>query len=495
MSARLGKINEQRLEKLNEIRKMGIDPYPPRFKRTHTTQQAIDLLLEQEKAGKTDPIVVTVAGRIMANRGMGKISFVDLRDGAGKLQLLISQSETRLNADAMALFKQLDIGDFIGVTGKVFRTRSNEPTIEVTELTLLTKALQPLPEKWHGLSDTEVRFRQRYLDLIANEQVRLNFITRSKIIAAVRRFMDARNYLEVETPVLQPEAGGAAAKPFITHHNSLDRDLYLRISLELHLKRLLVGGYERVYEIGRIFRNEGISFKHNPEFTMMESYEAYSDYNGIMNLVENLVSTVSQEVLGTTTVDHGEVKIELKPPWRRLAFRDAMIEYAGIDFVQYPNVDLLRAKMKEKGMEIDLLKNWAHLVDELHSTFVEPNLIQPTFLIDYPLSLSPLAKRKPGQERVVERFEAFIGGMEVANAFSELNDPIEQRERFIEQAREHRQHDEEEKVDEDFLLAIEHGMPPTGGLGVGIDRLVMLLTNNQSIREVILFPQLKERQE
>ena len=307
--------------------------------------------------------------------------------------------------------------------------------------------------------------------------------------------MDGIGFMEVETPIFQPDAGGAAAKPFITHHNTLDRDLYMRIALELYLKRLIIGGFDKVYEIGRIFRNEGISFKHNPEFTMMESYEAYADYNDVMNRVEEMVSSIAQEVLGATSVKFGDTTIDFKTPWQKMTLRDAINQHSGIDFVQHPNVDLLRAKMKEKGIEVDPQKNWAHLVDELLSTFVEPKLIQPTFLLDYPVSMSPLAKRKPGQERVAERFEAFAGGMEIANAFTELNDPLDQRERFVQQAKEHQQHDEKETIDEDFLLALEYGMPPTGGLGMGIDRLVMLFTNSQSIREVILFPQLKEKVE
>jgi lysyl-tRNA synthetase class 2 len=344
------------------------------------------------------------------------------------------------------------------------------------------------------LSDVEIRYRQRYLDLISNEAVRKTFRTRSQIISAIRRYMDGHDFLEVETPVLQLEADNATAKPFITHHNELERDLYMRIEMELHLKRLIIGGFEKVYEIGRIFRNEGLSFKHNPEFTMMESYEAYADYNDVMNRVEGMVSSVAQEVLGTTNVKFGDTTIEFKPPWPRLSFRDTITQYSSIDFVQYPSADMLRTKMREKGIEVDPKSNWAHLVDDLLSKFVEPKLIQPTFLIDYPLSLSPLAKKKPGQERVVERFEVFAGGMEFANAFTELNDPLDQRERFEQQVRE-RQQGDKETIDEDFLLAMEHGMPPTGGLGMGIDRLVMFFTNNQSIREVILFPQLKEKAE
>jgi lysyl-tRNA synthetase class 2 len=487
------RIPEQRLQKLANIRAMGIDPYPPRYKRSHTAKQTVDLLAAAEQAGKLESEEVTTAGRVTANRSMGKISFIDIQDASGKIQLFLSKSE--LDEQSNALLKEIDIGDIIGARGVVFRTRSKEPTIRAKTLTMLTKSLQPLPEKWHGLSDVEIRYRQRYLDLISNEEVRKTFRTRSLVVSAIRRYMDGRNFLEVETPVLQPEADNANAKPFITHHNLLDRDLYLRIEMELHLKRLVVGGLEKVYEIGRIFRNEGISFKHNPEFTMMESYEAFADYNSVMEMLEQLVSSVAMEVLGTTIVPHGDTTIDVKAPWKRLSFRDAITEYSGIDFVQYPSADLLRAKMREKGMNPEANSNWAHLVDDLLSTFVEPKLIQPTFLIDYPVSLSPLAKKKPGQQRVVERFEAFVGGMELANAFSELNDPIDQRERFVQQVKDKKTEGEEGKVDEDFLLAMEHGMPPTGGLGVGIDRLIMLLTNNHSIREVILFPTMKEKVE
>ena len=492
MPSGMERIPEQRLQKLANIRAMGIDPYPHRYKRSYTTQQAVELLAQAEQSGKIESEEVIVAGRLMANRTMGKISFLDIQDGSGKIQLFISKNE--LDEQSHALLKELDIGDIIGSRGVVFRTRSKEPTIRAKQLTMLSKSLQPLPEKWHGLSDVELRYRQRYLDLISNENVRKTFRLRSQIVSAIRRYMDGHGFLEVETPILHQESGGATAKPFKTHHNTLDRDLFLRIETELHLKRLIIGGFDKVYEIGRIFRNEGISFKHNPEFTSMESYEAYADYNSVMEMVEQMVSAVAVEILGSTVIPHGETTIDLKAPWQRLSFRDAITQYSGIDFVQYPTADMLRAKMREKGMTVDPKSNWAHLVDDLLSTFVEPKLIQPTFLIDYPLSLSPLAKKKPGQERVVERFEAFAGGMEIANAFTELNDPLDQRERFIQQAKDKQAEGEEGTIDEDFLLAMEHGMPPTGGLGIGIDRLLMILTNNSSIREVILFPTLKNKE-
>lgn len=492
MTSRIDRITEPRREKLNRLRARGINPYPNRYHRTHTTEQAV-ALLKQVEAGSTQSSELSVAGRITARRLMGKSAFIDIRDGSGKIQLLF-QNINEYSEDKQELFKDLDIGDIIGVNGAVIRTRTGEPTVRVQDFTLLTKSLQPLPEKWHGLSDTEKRYRQRYLDLIANTEVKELFKIRTQTISAVRQFLDQRGFIEVETQILQPSAGGALARPFITHHNALNQDFYLRIALELHLKRLIVGGMDKVYELGRVFRNEGIDTKHNPEFTMLESYEAYADYNDVMNMVEEMVPFVSQQVLGTTELKYGENTINLAPPWQRLSLREAVEKYSGIDFVKYNRVESLRGRMQEMGMEFDPQKNWPKLVDELITNLVEPNLIQPTFLIDYPVSMSPLAKNKPGEERVVERFEAFIGGMEIANAFTELNDPDQQRERFEQQMKERHVEDEEVwAVDEDFLLALEHGMPPTGGLGVGIDRLIMLFTNQQSIREVILFPQLKEK--
>jgi lysyl-tRNA synthetase class 2 len=493
MTSRLERITQQRLEKLKRLRALGLNPYPHRYHRSHTTEEAIELLRQEEKGSKnTVSAVVNVAGRITAQRLMGKLSFLDLRDGSGKIQLYCHKE--KLSENDLKLLKELDIGDIIGASGKPFRTKTGEPTIEVASLTLLAKSLQPLPEKWHGLSDTDTRYRQRYLDLIANAETQHTFKVRSQIISAIRQFLNGRGFLEVETPVLQPSAGGALAQPFTTHHHALDRDLYLRIALELHLKRLIVGGFDKVYEIGRTFRNEGISIKHNPEFTMLESYEAYADYNDVMKMLEEMVHHVCQEVLGTDEVGFAGSTVSFKPPWRRLALREAITEHAGIDFEEFPDAASLRNKMRELGIEVDPEKDRGRLIDELLSTFVEPKLTQPTFLVDYPIEMSPLAKTKPGSERLVERFEAFAGGMEIANAFTELNDPVEQRKRFIAQQKERKAEDKmAENIDEDFLTALEYGMPPTGGLGVGIDRLVMLLTGQQSIREVILFPQLKEK--
>ena len=485
MTSRLERITEQRLEGLKKIRSRGVDPYPHCYHPSHTTTEAVALFERQEDNAR----VISVAGRVMARRQMGKMSFLDIRDGSGKIQLCFRRNV--LGIERYGFLGELDIGDIIGVEGKLFRTRAGEVTLDVSRFAMLCKSLRPLPEKWHGLADVEKRYRQRYLDLIANEEVRGIFALRTQIITAVRRFMDGRGYVEVETPVLQALAGGALACPFATHHHALDEDLFLRISLELPLKKLVVAGFDRVYEIGRVFRNEGISIKHNPEFTLLESYQAYADYGDIMSLVEEMFSTVAQEIRGSGRITCGGKTIDLAPPWRKLYLRDAIKDSCGIDFEDYPDTPSLRARMSEAGMEVDPAKGRGRLIDELISSFVEPKLIQPTFLLDYPVEMSPLAKRKRGNDRLAERFEAFVNGMEVANAFTELNDPVEQRERFRQQRKEQVGGEEVEAADEDFLQALEYGMPPTGGLGIGLDRMVMLLTGQQSIREVILFPQLK----
>ncbi|MCL0069207.1 lysine--tRNA ligase [Dehalococcoidia bacterium] len=490
MAQRQSELIQSRLDKLQRIRGRGIDPYPARYHRSHTTQEAVALYQEAEDGSGGLP-QVKLAGRITAMRSMGKAIFLDLKDGSGKVQVYLRRDA--LGEEKYSLLQDFDIGDFIGVEGQVFKTRTGEVTIRASDLTMLSKSLQPLPEKWHGLADVEKRYRQRYLDLLSNDQVRRTFEVRGQAISAMRRFLEERGFIEVETPVLQSLAAGALARPFVTHHHALDRELYLRIATELHLKRLIIGGFDRVYEIGRIFRNEGISTKHNPEFTTMESYQAYADYLDVMEMVEQMVSFIAREVLGTMRIGHGEMTVDLSPPWRRLTLCDAIKERSGIDFEAFPDARSLEAGIRETGLSVDDGLNWGKLVDFLLSHTVEPHLIQPTFLLDYPVELSPLAKRKPGSERLVERFEAFAGGMEIANAFSEINDPLEQRERFREQDRMRALFGDEEaeRIDEDFLLALEHGMPPTGGLGVGVDRLVMLLTNQQSIREVILFPQLR----
>ena len=494
MASRLERISQQRLDKLERLRRGGTDPYPHCYQRTHTARQAAELLEQSEAAAKNEDIEVNVAGRIMAIRSMGKSAFVDLRDVSGRIQLLF-QGIKDYPEDKLNLFNELDIGDIIGVAGKMVRTRSGEPTIQVADFSLLSKSLKPLPEKWHGLSDTETRYRQRYLDLISNPESMTTFKLRSNVIAAIRQFLNERGFLEVETPVLQPAAGGALATPFTTHHNALDCEFFLRIALELHLKRLIVGGFDKVYEIGRIFRNEGVSTQHHPEFTMLESYEAYADYNDVMAMLEEMIYYVSCRAMdaGQTTTDEDTLDFNL--PWRHITLRDAIKEYSGIDFAEFPTRDSLADKMCDCDIEVDPNKNRAKLIDELLKTFVRPRLLQPTIVYDYPIEMSPLAKSKPDEPGMVERFQAFAGGLEIANAYSELNDPIEQRQRFEEQMKQRLGDDEEAwSIDEDFLLALEYGMPPTGGLGVGIDRLVMLLAHQQAIREVILFPQLREKQ-
>jgi lysyl-tRNA synthetase class 2 len=496
------RIEQPRLEKLSRIINRGINPYPHKFHRTHTSSEAIELFEKSAGASPTDtPLEVSLAGRVTAARFMGKAAFFDIRDGSGKIQAFFRRDS--LGDDNYELLRDIDLGDFIGVRGTLFKTRSGEITVEVVDFTILAKSLMPLPEKFHGLVDVEKRYRQRYLDLIANEDIKDLFVKRSKIISIIRNFMDGRGFLEVETPVLQPMYGGALARPFITHHHALNQDLYPRIALELYLKRLIIGGFDKVFEIGRVFRNEGISTKHNPEFTMMESYEAYADYHDVMQMTEELVSTAAREALGTTEIPFTGEIIKLDPPWRRLPLKQALIDKCGIDFMDFPDADSLRAKMEQMGMQVDPLKDRGRLIDELLSTYVEPDLKQPTFLIDYPIEMSPLAKRHRDDPALVERFEAFIGAMEVANSFSELNDPREQRERFTQQRQMHAAEveraiaagelPETEMIDDDFITAMEHGMPPTGGLGIGIDRLIMLLTDKQSIREVILFPQLKTK--
>jgi lysyl-tRNA synthetase class 2 len=478
-----------RREKLQRLRERGIDPYPPRVQRTHTAQEALDLLGE---AAET-PEVVSVAGRITAMRSMGKASFLDLRDSTARIQVYIKKES--VGADAYEMLKDIDIGDFLGVTGSLFRTKTNEPSVDAQSFELLAKALRAPPEKWHGLQDVEVRYRQRYLDLMANQEVRDTFLVRSRAISAMRRFLDSRGYVEVETPILQASAGGAAARPFITHHNALDRDFYLRIAIELYLKRLVVGGFDRVYEIGRIFRNEGVSTKYNPEFTMLESYAAYADYNEVMAMVEEMVSSVALEVLETTKVTQSDgVTLDLAPPWPRITMRDAIRDRSGVDINEHPDLTSIRKAAEGTGIRCEEFWGRGKIIDELATVHVEPHLIQPTFLIDYPIELSPLAKKKPSNPRFVERFEFFIAGRECGNAYTELNDPIDQRERLIEQAKLRQAGDEEVEIaDEDFIVALEHGMPPTGGLGIGIDRLIMAFTGNSSIREVILFPALRER--
>jgi lysyl-tRNA synthetase class 2 len=477
---------QDRLAKLRRWRKRGIDPFAvTRFDRTH---QVAEIQAQFEALqGQT----VRIAGRLLALRAHGKLTFADLLDGSGKIQLMARINT--LGQEAYERFGDLDVGDLLGVEGTVLKTRTGETTVEVRQFWLLAKALRPIPEKWHGLKDVEVRYRQRYLDLIANPSVREIFVKRALLLRAIRQFLDERGFLEVETPILQPVYGGALARPFITHHNALDMDLYLRIAPELYLKRLLVGGFERVYEIGRNFRNEGIDARHNPEFTMLEAYQAYADYHDIMRLVEELIAFVAQSVLGTTTITYQGHTIDLTPPWRRLSLMDALKEVTGVDFLAFRNDDeRARAIGRQLGLSIEPTDHWGRVLDEALKKKVVPTLIQPTFLLDYPVEISPLAKRKPDDPTMTERFQGFIGGLEVANAFSELNDPLDQRERFEMQQRLRERGDvEAHPLDWDFVTALEYGMPPTGGLGIGIDRLMMLFTNSPSIREVILFPLLR----
>ena len=474
-----------RRAKLERLRDAGINPYPSRFERTHTAADAV------ARFSELGDRLVSVAGRMMSRRVMGRASFCHIQDGSGRIQLYLKQDV--LGPETYALFRDLlDLGDLIGARGKLFRTRTGEITVEVSELTLLAKALRPLPEKWHGLSEVETRYRQRYLDLISNEETRRIFRVRTATISAIRRFLDGRGFVEVETPVLQALYGGALARPFKTFYNALDREFYLRIATELYLKRLIVGGLDKVYEIGRVFRNEGVDVKHNPEFTLLESYEAYADYHDVMEMVEEMIPRVAEEALGTHVVKRDDQTIDLTPPWRRMTLRQAIVDYAGVDFEQYPDQASLYARVADLGLPIEPTSPRGKIIDELLTRYVEPNLVQPTFLLDYPIELSPLAKRKADNPSLVERFEAFAGGIELANAFSELNDPQDQRARFLQQLENLAAGDEEAHLlDEDFILALEHGMPPTGGLGVGVDRLVAFLTGQHSLREVILFPQLR----
>ncbi len=483
---------EQRLLKLSKVRATGIDPYPARFLCTHSTAQAVEAFATSEEGGP--PPVVRTAGRLMSIRVMGKASFAHILDGTGRIQIYLREDE--VGEDCYEFFLNgFDIGDFIGVEGAVFRTRTGEVTVRAREFVMLAKALRPLPEKWHGLTDIETRYRQRYLDLLVNESVRQTFTIRSRMVTAIRVFLDQHGFLEVETPVLQPIYGGAAARPFVTHHNVLDTDLYLRISDELYLKRLIIGGFERVYEIGRDFRNEGLSRQHNPEFTQIEVYQAYADYNDMMRLVEDLWHAVAQEVLGTSKLVYQGHEIDLTPPWRRVTMREAILEATGIDIAAYTDLDSLRQRMQELHVQADAKPSWGKLVEELFEEFVQPGLIQPTLVLDYPLDISPLAKQKPGDERLVERFEVFVGTLECGNAFSELNDPLDQRARFESQRQRLEGGDQEaHPMDEDWIRALEYGMPPTGGLGFGIDRMAMLYTDSPSIRDVILFPTLRSKQ-
>ncbi|WP_445329601.1 lysine--tRNA ligase [Viridibacillus sp. FSL R5-0888] len=489
-------LNDQilvRRQKMASIRENGLDPFGARFERTHLSneikEQYVDFTKEQLEE---DLHEVVIAGRIMTKRGKGKAGFAHIQDLGGQVQIYVRKDA--IGEEAYELFKQADLGDIVGIRGNVFRTQVGELSVKVLEFTFLTKSLRPMPEKFHGLKDVEQRYRQRYLDLMTSEESKQTFITRSKIIQAIRRYLDGNGYLEVETPMLHTIAGGAAARPFITHHNSLDMELYMRIAIELHLKRLIVGGLEKVYEIGRVFRNEGMSTRHNPEFTMIELYEAYADYRDIMALTENLISHVAQEVLGTTDVQYGDDVISLAPGWTRLHMVDAVKEATGVDFWTPMSKEEARAHAKEHGVEIKDSMEVGHIINEFFEQKIEETLVQPTFIYGHPVEISPLAKKNPEDERFTDRFELFIVRREHANAFTELNDPIDQRERFEAQlAEKEAGNDEAHEMDDDFIEALEYGMPPTGGLGIGIDRLIMLLTNSQTIRDVLLFPTMRPR--
>ncbi|MGA7669980.1 MAG: lysine--tRNA ligase [Nitrolancea sp.] len=491
----LNEQQQQRLDKAEELRQQGIEPYPPRSNRSHTAAQALEQFAEVESTqdGNVEQEPIRVAGRVTSVRNMGKSIFAHVKDGSGAIQLYLRRGNLS-DEDFDAFRRLIDLGDFVEAGGRLFRTRTGEISIDVTDFVLLSKAINPPPEKWHGLSDTETRYRQRYADLISSDEVRQVFLVRSRMIRAMRRFFDQHGFIEVETPTLQPLYGGAAARPFTTHYHALDQEFYLRIADELYLKRLLVGGFERVYEICKDFRNEGIDTRHSPEFTMLEFYIAYADYTDVMELCEQMIPFVAQQALGTLQISYDGHDVDLTPPWPRLKLRDALLDVTGIDFLEITDQTELYRRAKDVGADVEPTTVWPRIVDELMKTFVRPNLIQPTFLIDYPVELSPLAKRSPENPRLVERFQPFIAGLEMGNAYTELNDPMDQLQRFIEQARDRAAGDAEAMmVDEDYVNALMYGMPPTGGFGLGIDRLAMLLTDQQNIREVILFPHLRSK--
>ncbi len=478
-----------RLEKLDKLKQEGKNPFEiTRFDRTEYTNEIKDKFEDYD--GKT----VTIAGRLMAKRGHGKAGFADLNDRFGKIQIYVKLDE--VGEEPYELFKTVDIGDILGVTGTVFKTHMGEVSIKVKEFVLLSKSIRPLPEKWHGLKDMELRYRERYTDLIMNPEVKHTFEMRSNIIKQMRRYLDDNGFIEVETPILETIPGGANARPFITHHNTLDIDMYLRIATELRLKRLIVGGFEKVYEIGKQFRNEGIDIRHNPEFTTIELYQAYANYEDMMDLTENMIKYIAQNVLGTLNITYQGREIDLGKPWPRLSMIDAVKKYAGVDFNEINTDEEAQRAAAEHKLELEPNKTTrGHIIDQFFEEYVERELIEPTFIINYPVEISPLAKRIPEDPRLTYRFEIFINSMEMGNAFSELNDPLDQRERFIEQVKAREAGDEEANMmDEDFLMALEYGMPPTGGLGIGIDRLVMILTDSYSIRDVILFPTMKPKE-
>lgn len=490
-------LNDQvlvRRQKMDSIREAGLDPFGQRFERTNLTNELHEQFeaVSKEELEEREAVEVVVAGRIMTKRSKGKVGFANIQDLGGQIQIYVRKDA--IGEEAYEIFKRADLGDIVGIKGTLFKTNVGELTIKALEFTFLTKSLRPMPEKFHGLQDVEQRYRQRYLDLMTNDESKKAFITRSQIIRSIRNFLDNKGYLEVETPMLNSVAGGAAARPFVTHHNALDAQMYMRIAIELYLKRLIVGGLEKVYEIGRVFRNEGVSTRHNPEFTLLELYEAYADYEDIMNLTEDLFVHVAQEVLGTTQVQYGEDVIDLSKGWKRMHMVDAVKEATGVDFWKEMTKEEAQALAKEHHVEIKDTMEVGHIINEFFEQKIEESLVQPTFVYGHPVEISPLAKKNPEDPRFTDRFELFIVRREHANAFTELNDPIDQRERFESQMVEKEQgNDEAHEMDEDFLEALEYGMAPTGGLGIGIDRLIMLLTNSQSIRDVLLFPLMRQR--
>jgi lysyl-tRNA synthetase class 2 len=506
MTADYTSLEQIRLEKVHGLRAEGYEPYPTRAQRSHTSQEAIRLFEESEAQGAEQAVSIILTGRLRSMRPMGKITFAHIEDGEGRVQLFLRANE--VGQEALDLFtRQFDLGDFIQASGEMFRTRTGEVTLRVNDFRMLAKSITPLPAakdefqdgqvvRHATLSDPETRFRQRYADLAINPDVRQIFLTRAAVVRSLRSFLDERGFLEVETPILQPIYGGAAAKPFTTHHNQLKQDLYLRISFELYLKRLLVGMLDRVYEIGRDFRNEGVSFKHNPEFTQLEFYMAYADYQKVMELTEQMLCYVCDQVLGKRVFMYDGREVNINPPWKRVELRQGLIETTGIDIAACPDAESLMDAMAQRNIPFKPDSARGKLIDGLLGDYLEPTLIQPTFLYDYPRDISPLAKGMPGDPTMVERFEGFIAGMELCNAFTELNDPLDQEQRFIEMGRTYEAEDEERQpMDDDYLQAMSYGMPPNGGFGMGIDRLTMLLTGQRNIREVILFPHLREREE
>ncbi|GEP85810.1 lysyl-tRNA synthetase [Staphylococcus piscifermentans] len=498
MSEEMNDQMQVRRQKLQELIDLGIDPFGKRFERTADAEELKekwDRFSKEELHEKEDEpeAHVAIAGRLMTKRGKGKAGFAHIQDLSGQIQIYVRKDQ--VGEEQFAIWKMADLGDIVGIEGVMFKTNTGELSVKAKSFTLLSKSLRPLPDKFHGLQDVEQRYRQRYLDLITNQESTQTFINRSKIIQEMRNYLNDKGFLEVETPMMHQIAGGAAARPFVTHHNALDATLYMRIAIELHLKRLIVGGLEKVYEIGRVFRNEGVSTRHNPEFTMIELYEAYADFHDIMDLTEGTIRHISKKVLGTAVVPYGEYEVDLDSPWKRVHIVDAVKEATGVNFFDVKSDEEARELAKEHNIEITDHMTYGHILNEFFEQKVEETLIQPTFVYGHPIEISPLAKKNPEDPRFTDRFELFIVGREHANAFTELNDPIDQRERFEAQLKEKEQgNDEAHEMDEDYIEALEYGMPPTGGLGIGIDRLVMLLTNSPSIRDVLLFPYMRQKQ-